>query len=202
MKILERAVIALFGLILLLCLVEVIDLWFASHNWKGLDASAWASWVQGIGSIAAIAGAFMIANRQHLNERKLQREGQEAARFQRVELISGVLKRIENRCNSVANMRNDSVFFIASRERVNQLRSSADLLGALPPFEMPSTSILMYCLSIQGHIIDLCDKLDLERKNLEELSQDRPERLDEDLKQLQTVVKKAIQACISLNPNL
>ncbi len=57
-----------------------------------LDAAAWASWVQAIGSIGAIVGAFIILNRQQEIEAAVRRQDDKrryAARFKQVFLIAG-----------------------------------------------------------------------------------------------------------------
>jgi hypothetical protein len=64
MKHVERAVISLFLLVILFCLHQLIGPLFEVHKWMRLDASAGASWVQAVGSIAAIVGAFAIAKKQ------------------------------------------------------------------------------------------------------------------------------------------
>lgn len=56
----------------------------AGYNWiawSDMKASDWAAWVQAVGAIAAIIGAFQIAQRQHAEERILdERRRIESAR--------------------------------------------------------------------------------------------------------------------------
>lgn len=62
MKRLEHVVVAVFSLLAILFLVQAINALFVANQWELLDASGWASWVQAIGSIAAIVYAVKIAN--------------------------------------------------------------------------------------------------------------------------------------------
>jgi len=63
MKRMEQITVALFSAVGVVCLVQAINAWFIANHWETLDASGWASWVQAIGSIAAIVYAVRIANR-------------------------------------------------------------------------------------------------------------------------------------------
>lgn len=72
MKYVERIVIATFSLIAIFCFVEFVDVFFDRHSWVRLDASAWAAWVQAVGSIAAIIGAFAIAKKQAAESDRLR----------------------------------------------------------------------------------------------------------------------------------
>ena len=64
MKFMERALIALLCIAMLFALHLIVGAVFTTHRWKGLSPSDWAAWVQAIGSIAAIFGAYSLANRQ------------------------------------------------------------------------------------------------------------------------------------------
>jgi len=69
---------------------SVISACFPS-NWYVLTASEWASWIQAVGSIVAIAGAFLISHRQYKKE--LQREERARQEARRDDLDAKLLAR-------------------------------------------------------------------------------------------------------------
>jgi hypothetical protein len=68
MRVVERATICILILFAAVGLHQVTAIFMQTHGWKGLSPSDWAAWVQAVGSIAAIAGAFQIAQSQHKRE--------------------------------------------------------------------------------------------------------------------------------------
>jgi hypothetical protein len=72
MKFWERFGIAIMSLWGLFALHQGVNALMKAHNWVGLDASAWASWVQAVGSIAAILGAYHLAQNQHRHDREIE----------------------------------------------------------------------------------------------------------------------------------
>lgn len=66
MKIVQIATICWLIVLGLVGLHQSVAVFMGAHGWKGLSPSDWASWVQAVGSIAAIIGSFRIAQRQTL----------------------------------------------------------------------------------------------------------------------------------------
>jgi len=153
-----------------------------------------AGWVQAVGSIAAIFGAFLLANVQHANDRKLQRENDESETQKKYEIIRGILVRVKTRVDAIERFRKRNEFQIAKEEYVAKLRATAPLIEALPAFEMPSSKILLLCLSVQGHIVDAADALDRER--IAVINQEvRPEGADGEIFLLASLLEQGIDIC-------
>ena len=64
--------IATWVLLPLFIFIGLVPGWSATWNWLGNNSSNIASWVQAVGSIAAIAAGFLVANLQIKSERKAQ----------------------------------------------------------------------------------------------------------------------------------
>lgn len=58
-----------------------------------LDASAWASWVQAVGSITALGVAIFVMSRQNRYARDLMREADRLAVFRRASAVHAIVKR-------------------------------------------------------------------------------------------------------------
>jgi len=197
MKTAERVVIFVVVAIVLFALHQLTTSLFNAHGWKGMEASDWASWVQAVGSIAAIYGAFQISNKQHLRERRLQEEKEQHDTERRYRIIGGILRRIGARLKAVERSRDKSVILVADERYIEKLRATAVLLDALPSFEMPGPKILILCLSIRGHIADTADALLEERRsrlNLQPTAARTPS-VDEQIESLSYVLNLGIKVC-------
>lgn len=65
MKIARWVVYFLLGLIFLFAVHQITAALFRAHNWKGMEASDWASWIQAIFSVLAIVAAIWVMHWQH-----------------------------------------------------------------------------------------------------------------------------------------
>lgn len=95
---LERIGIGIMSLWGIFAIHQGISALFAEHGWKGIGASDWAAWVQAVGSIAAIAGAFRIAQRQYEEDRTAD----QARRND--EMQDGLDKQLQARALAVRNV--------------------------------------------------------------------------------------------------
>jgi len=200
MKRAQRIIILI--LITLLAIIfateQQVDVLFLRQNWNQLDASVLAAWVQAIGSIAAIIGAFSIANQQHLKDLRVQKANSELAKQERYAIVWSVLKRVEVRLQSAAFSRDTTVTCIADSERIAKLRATSLWLDAIPPFEMPGPKILRLCLSIHTHIHDVADIL--ERERLEAFTpRGRPDGVEDEIAELKNLLTLAMTLCINLS---
>ena len=68
MKTVERILLATLGFFALFALHQLVRLLFAAHKWPAPDASAWAAWVQAVGSVLAIWFSARQFGKQRLRE--------------------------------------------------------------------------------------------------------------------------------------
>ena len=197
MKIMKTIATCSMGIAILFALHQLTNILFVAHGWKGLGPSDWASWVQAVGSIAAIYGAFQISNKQHLRERRLQKEKDQLDEERRYKIIGGILRRIGARLSAVEQHRELSVIQSADDWSIEKLRATVALLDALLSFEMPGPKILILCLSIRSHIVDAADALLAERAarlNVRTYTPQSPTAKGE-IEALTSALELAIQIC-------
>jgi hypothetical protein len=133
---------------------EVVSCWIESH--PGL-----ASWVQAIGSIGAIIGAFAISNLQNKRHERLKKE--EAA--DRFEAYYAVLKNSVETCLSVARLAEEKVADFEFRESWSKyfgemLRTSLEAARAIPAHELFDYRLVVYYSGIVGSIHKFCYEVD------------------------------------------
>jgi hypothetical protein len=167
---------------------------------KGLGSSDSAGWVQVIGSIAAIIGAFMVANRQHQTDKEIQRQSDAYERKQRYAIVSAILRKVRARLYIAASSREANEFSVAHEVDVEQLRTTTSLLDALPPFEMPGAKIMMLCLALRDQIEETADLLDDER-NAHRSTRPPLEQVVATIDNLSHSLDQAIRLCGSLSPS-
>lgn len=90
MKFWERAGLALMSCWGLFAVHQGVNALIKAHNWAGLDSSAWASWVQAVGSVAAIMASFFLFSRQREHEQQEGRDNELARRTRAVAAIQDV----------------------------------------------------------------------------------------------------------------
>lgn len=114
MKIVERFVISIMAMAFLYAIHQILDSLFRTHGWEGLDASAWASWVQALGSIAALLVAVLVMKKQNDNALDLMaREHRHAAglvvdadrrsTLRKVDSVHAILGRYRNQLVTIAS---------------------------------------------------------------------------------------------------
>lgn len=90
MKIGERIGIAIMSAWGLFAMHQGVNALMKAHNWAGLDSSAWASWVQAVGSVAAIMASFFLFSRQREHEQQEGRDNELARRTRAVSAVQDV----------------------------------------------------------------------------------------------------------------
>lgn len=151
MKFVERAVIALLCVGMLFALHQVIGRVVTAHHWKGLDPSDWAAWVQAVGSIAAIWGAYSFTAKQHKDSIQRDDRNRNAERSRRAETIQFVMCNAE--IHSVrlrnfveTNMAHEAVHFDRA-----MLRDCADVMEGIPVLDYPDASLAVHCRTYIRH---------------------------------------------------
>lgn len=131
--------------------------------WKDVEGQTWAAWVQAIGSIAAIIGAFYIGKHQADVQKSVAEKARKDVLADRHSTVKSIADRAYQRClNIKPDLEGEGdfgnlVFFISYRE--NDFTNAIKLLDAAPHFELGSGKLVEGILvlrdamhSIQGWI--------------------------------------------------
>lgn len=117
------------------------------------DTSSIAAWVQAIGAILAIWGAFKISERQHEKSLKAANQQRKFELDRKYEICFTLLAKAQGFYRLILEERvpNQTSFEIPQRimdELINALKN-------IPPFEYPSATTLMFIGWIPDHLQDL-----------------------------------------------
>ncbi|ALX12103.1 hypothetical protein P350_11405 [Burkholderia cepacia JBK9] len=122
-------------------------------NWNNLKAADWAAWVQALGAIAAIAGAYLLGERSASHQLKIATQTRDRELAERRSSLKAVLdevyvrfKRIEPSLNENGAF-NYSAFTLVSED---QLSRTLGLLDQVPIFALDSGELTQAVLTIQS----------------------------------------------------
>ncbi|MFJ9451463.1 hypothetical protein [Herbaspirillum sp. NPDC101397] len=132
------------------------------HTFFNLSPSDWASWVQAVGSIAAVIGAIEVGRRQRVGDREtaIVAASLNAERLQSV--VKAVIDDAYQQCLDVRH-----VFEVAEKENkfayielvtsydTDSFQKSIDRVQAIPLFELHSEEIAKNVVSFQANILRL-----------------------------------------------
>lgn len=117
------------------------------------NSGEWASWVQAIGAMAAIAGAYFLGERSASHQWKIATQTRDRELAERRSSLKAVLdevyvrfKRIEPSLNESGAF-SDSAFALVSEEHLGR---TLDLLHQVPVFELDSGELTREILTIQA----------------------------------------------------
>jgi len=153
-------------------IIGIIGMSYLAVAAVGADAtgSAIASWVQGIGTVVAMYGAAVIAQKQHNNALQIEKLHyeksktieqhrqcrEELQRFEIISQVNGHIRAIAEICKEdYANRDKD----IADSNRVRLLKDAKLTLERLPLFEFPDAMSVMLVGSLPQVIDALVDEL-------------------------------------------
>ena len=159
MKTLERATIAIIACLGLIGLHQAIAAFMNAHAWKGLAPSDWAAWVQAIGSIAAIVGAFLIARNQHTVDRLREIERRHLEEIRRFEIIQALLAKANKTVEAIAQLNLESQFGVVLPEPLEYLDDCRVSIEALPIIDMPHADLAIYCAALPRALRELKELL-------------------------------------------
>jgi hypothetical protein len=146
MKYIERTVIAAFSIVGIFFLIEFVDVTFERHNWQRLDASGWASWVQAVGSIAALGIAIYVMSRQNAHAANLVIDADRRATLRRVNSVHAILSRYSAQLGIAAQSlrahigrtNNQAEFKRSLKAALQVVENMPVSLRAIPAFEIGS----------------------------------------------------------------
>lgn len=112
---------------------------------KGLSASDWASWVQAIGSISAILGAFWLTELQVLASRRLDGERELREELRKSLLIRVVAQEAREACEMMADaFEEPTPYHVPHTAR--RLANLEKIIRDLPMFDMPNQVLALAAL--------------------------------------------------------
>lgn len=175
---LEEGWPAVLGAVTILGLLSLVSLTaVAGWPWvaRFLESSA-PAWIQAIGSIAAIAAAMMIVQRQHSLEIQRKKAEEKSEQLRRVRTLKVVFFSAARTCESVArSIGRPHVYWPLEAEQVREVRLR---LLSLDPMQIPLGKLVL--------LIEECAlKLQSCAKLAEELATPRSEHIE-------SVIKKAL----------
>lgn len=124
-----------------------------------LARNDWAAWVQAIGSVAAIWGAFSIASSQLARERQLETERRHESERQRFRIVGVMFGKIETYVDAVDGLTVFPFLGLASTYPVDILEECIDDLRKMAPFEMPHEQLVMISYAVHRALITLSAQL-------------------------------------------
>lgn len=143
---------------------------------KGVGSAEAAGWVQAIGTVLAIAGAFLVVDHQHRKERTLELERQRIADVRKLKAIKAVLVQVCHIAKTLHTMfedvDHDSVYDFDPQF----LADYKGIVRALPLFEIPSPQLAIQLTALPRAIEEVVVRL-TQARELEDDSVTRVEWL-------------------------
>ncbi|AOI98136.1 hypothetical protein [Burkholderia sp. LA-2-3-30-S1-D2] len=127
-------------------------------DWGSLKAADWAAWVQAVGAIAAIAGAYFLGERSASHQLKIATQTRDRELAERRSSLKAVLDEVYVRFKRIEPSLNDSGAFNYSAFTLvseDQLSRTLDLLDQVPIFELDSGELTQAVLTIQAACMSL-----------------------------------------------
>jgi hypothetical protein len=133
-----------------------------------LNNSEWATWVQAVGSIAALAAAFAVGNRQHDGDRKLEAERRRDDDLRKYEVIRAIFAQTHSVAKSVLEDVYHHPLGLPTKLQLELLDDCAHSLSLLPPFELPHEELVLYWANIPRAVRKLRDILTVQKAMVEQ----------------------------------
>lgn len=155
MKFIERLCMAFYGACILIEIRWVAMRVIAMLGWENLTAETWASWVQAVGSIVAIAGAYFIGERQAKSARRAAAEMQDRERSGKLASIFAICTAAHERAKFVYK-----VFCEVPADSITRsfdydhslVRSVIKALEAIPVHEIGNANAVIALLDIRDQL--------------------------------------------------
>jgi hypothetical protein len=146
---------------------QVLTLWSGvalaittAIRWTSLVAWAdknpnMASWVQAVGAIVAIAGAFLISDRQHRAAVRAQQESAAQNAVERLSIVKTLLARTIAMVNLLQREYEEGRLYEVTAAELENLADCKEALDKLPVLEIPSARVVLYLSSVPRGLSEL-----------------------------------------------
>jgi hypothetical protein len=135
---------------------------------KDLNNPEWASWVQAIGSIAALAAAFAVGNRQHEGDRALEAERRRQDDLSKYEVVRAIIAQTNTIAKSVLEDVYHHPLGLPTQLQLELLDDCAHSLSLLPPFELPHQELVLYWVNLPRAVRKLRETLAVQKLMVEQ----------------------------------
>lgn len=124
---------------------------------RGLGKSDWAAWVQAIGSIAAIVGAYQISNRQHNRDLLADEHRRKLDDARKIKIIQAFIRKASVKSYELIDAdrcdRFDEIFFF----KIEALKESTDALNSILPMDYPNAELALSATIVKRHLSEMID---------------------------------------------
>lgn len=127
-------------------------------DWGNLKAADWAAWVQALGAIAAIAGAYFLGERSASHQLEIATQTRDRELAERRSSLKAILDEVYVRFKRIEPSLNDNgAFNFSAFTQVSddQLSRTLDLLDKVPLFELDSGELTQAVITIQTACMSL-----------------------------------------------
>ncbi|TSD59069.1 hypothetical protein FFI97_001685 [Variovorax sp. KBS0712] len=128
--------------------------WVSLVGWADKNPNM-ASWVQAVGAIVAIAGAFLISDRQHRAAVRAQRENTAHNAIERLSIVKTLLARAIAMVNLLQREYEDGRLHEVTAAELENLADCKEALDKLPVLEIPSARVVLYLSSVPRGLSEL-----------------------------------------------
>jgi hypothetical protein len=127
---------------------------------KGAGSGEAASWMQAIGSIGAIAAAFVVAASQRRADRNLEAEKRNIDELKRFEAVKAILATTNVVAAKFGKAWGDRQTNTLETSNIQYLSDCKASIAALPVFEIPDPDLVVYITTLPRALQLLIDALD------------------------------------------
>lgn len=162
-----------------------------------LNKSEWASWVQALGSIAAIVGAYLIADFQHRRQVEAERRNKLENEKRKLEIASAFLNEIVLAAVVIKHEVSGPHAGANSRATITYLASQIDALQQLPMMEIPDAQLVSKIVSLVkvAKEFDMFMQPYIGNHALPNLEDDRRDRIAKEVERLSATSCEANNRC-------
>lgn len=134
--------------------ISTIASWTSLVAWADKNPNM-ASWVQAVGAIVAIGGAFLISDRQHRAAVQAQRESTARGAIDRLSIVKTLLARGIAMVNLLQREYEEGRLYEVTAAELENLVDCKDALNKLPVLEIPSARVVLYLSSVPRGLSEL-----------------------------------------------
>jgi hypothetical protein len=131
--------------------------------WAGfendMDRSAWAAWVQAVGSIGAIAGALFIGLQQQEHARALQVEARRHDELRKLDTVKAILVSVEVCCTDLAEKWDKAQFATLLQAEIVPVADCKMAVESIPLFDVPDGHLVILVSSMPRKLQYLIDSI-------------------------------------------
>ncbi|MEV4782099.1 hypothetical protein [Burkholderia sp. LMU1-1-1.1] len=162
-----------------------------------LNKSEWASWVQGIGSLAAILGAYAFTAKQHSDSVERDKRNRNAERSQRAETIQFVMGDAQAHSDRLRNFFEAGMAHEVVHYNLKTLKDCAEVIASIPALDYPDASLAVHCRTFNRYFQAVASQYQRRSEvitvDFDEFEQMQASALDTDIDNMAIAAKSAFE---------